>query len=204
MVLAVQLENKTIMSHFDNLSTQIVALLANPEITSRKQPARGPGKSGDTPWQAGAAGSMERTSATCIGHSQWNHPLGRVLTQLRMKQSQTQVSQFSGVTQWKKGATTIPFVLQKLDGFSQDDNMDLKMELLCQFIMDQEVNIFAFTKANTCWDLLPPKHRLPEHMHGWWENSHWSLGYNWVKTQTSTYRLGRTGVLVVNQLSHRL
>jgi len=109
-----------------------------------------------------------------------------------------------GNTLGKKGATAIRVVLQNVDGFSQDDNMDLKTELLRQFVTDQEVDVFGFTKANTCWDLLPPKHRLPERTHGWWENSHWSLGYNWVETQTSTYQPGGTGVLVVNQLSHRI
>jgi len=48
MILAVQLENKTIMSCFDNLSTQIAALLVTPEITSKKWPAGGPATSGST------------------------------------------------------------------------------------------------------------------------------------------------------------
>jgi len=67
-----------------------------------------------------------------------------------------------GNTLGKKGATTIRFILQNVDGSSQDDNMDLKMELLHRLITDQDVNVFGFTEANTCWDLLPPKLRLPE------------------------------------------
>jgi len=48
MVLVVQQENKTIMSRFDNLSTQLVALIANSEIASKKWPASGQGTSGNT------------------------------------------------------------------------------------------------------------------------------------------------------------
>jgi len=49
MVSAVQLKNKTIMSCFDTLSTQITALLANPDFASSKQwPAGGPATSGST------------------------------------------------------------------------------------------------------------------------------------------------------------
>jgi len=49
IVLAVQLENKMIMSRFDTLSAQIVALLANSEIASNKRPAGGPGTSSNKP-----------------------------------------------------------------------------------------------------------------------------------------------------------
>jgi len=81
---------------------------------------------------------------------------------------------------------TIHLVLQNVDGFSQDDNMELKMELLWWFVVDHDVDAFGFTEANTCWDFLLPQQWLPKCMHGWWENAHWSLGYNQVETQTST------------------
>jgi len=48
MVLVVQQENKTIMSHFDDLSAQLAALIANSKITPKKRPARGQEKSGTT------------------------------------------------------------------------------------------------------------------------------------------------------------
>jgi len=78
----------------------------------------------------------------------------------------------------KKGTTTIRLVLQNVDGFSQDENMDLKLELLRRFVTDHDIDAFGFTEANTCWDMLPPQQQLQARTRGWWENAHWSLGYN--------------------------
>jgi len=102
----------------------------------------------------------------------------------------------------KKGTTTIRLVLQNVDGFSQDENMDLKLELLHCFVTDHNIDAFGFTEANTCWDMLPPQQWLQASTRGWWENAHWSLGYNQTELHTRIYQPGGMGVLVVNNLSH--
>jgi len=38
--------------------------------------------------------------------------------------------------------------------------MAFKLAALHQFVMEKEVDIFGFTEANTCWDMLPPNRRL--------------------------------------------
>jgi len=46
-------------------------------------------------------------------------------------------------------------VFQNVGGFLTEEEMEVKLEVLCRFITDQEVDVFGFTEANKCWDLLP-------------------------------------------------
>ena len=75
-----------------------------------------------------------------------------------------------------------------IGGLSQSEEGEgaIKLQTLLSFVNQYQMDIFVFTKHNTCWDLLPPAKQLPELTHGWWENSHWSIAHNQLeKTQVS-------------------
>jgi len=57
--------------------------------------------------------------------------------------------------QMKKQETTLCIVFQNIGGFQKEEEMDTKLEALCRFVMENEVDIFGFMEANTCWDVLP-------------------------------------------------
>jgi len=32
--------------------------------------------------------------------------------------------------------------------------MEVKLEALCHFVTERQINIFGFSESNTCWDVL--------------------------------------------------
>ena len=60
----------------------------------------------------------------------------------------------------KKQETTLRIVFQNIGGFQQNEEMEAKLEVLRRFVTEKEVDIFGFTEANTCWDVLPDNLRL--------------------------------------------
>jgi len=88
-------------------------------------------------------------------------------------------------------------------GFYQGSAEDAKLEELCCFVTDKEVDIFGFTEANKYWDLLPDQQRLPTKTRGWWETAQWSLSYNRMEQNAGQHQPGGTGLLCVNQVAHR-
>jgi len=93
-------------------------------------------------------------------------------------------------------------VFQNISGFFQEEEMSIKLAALHQFVTEKEVNIFGFTEANTCWDVIPPPHRLAQQTHGWWENSQWIVSHNCNENHDKDHQLGGTGILCVNQVVH--
>jgi len=54
----------------------------------------------------------------------------------------------------------------------------VKLHVLHQFISKYQIDIFAFAKHNTYWDVIPM-----EPTKGWWENAQWQLSYNCTQSQ---------------------
>jgi len=102
----------------------------------------------------------------------------------------------------KKQTTTLRIAFQNIGGFLKDEEMEVKLETLRRFITDHNIDIFGFTEANKCWDLVPEAQRLPMKTWGWWETSHWSLAPNHTEANTGTQQPGGTGLLCVNQVAH--
>ncbi len=66
-----------------------------------------------------------------------------------------------------------------------------------------QIDIFRFTESNTCWDVILEQQQLARCTHGWWENSQWSLSYNWLETDTLIHQPGGAGILCMNQVAHK-
>jgi len=107
----------------------------------------------------------------------------------------------------KKLDTTLRIVFQNIGGFQKDEEMDLKLEALHRFVTEQEVDIFGFTKANTCWDLMPENRRLAHRTRGWWETGQWTCTHNRTERHdgdNSIFQPGGMGLLCVNQVAHKV
>jgi len=84
--------------------------------------------------------------------------------------------------------------------------MDIKLEALRRFVTDKAVDVFSFTEANTCWDVLPESLRLARCTRGWWGNCQWTLTHNRTESQwneESAFQPGGTGILCLNQVAHK-
>jgi len=81
--------------------------------------------------------------------------------------------------------------------------MEVKLETLWHFVTKNNIDIFGFTKASKCWDLVPDTQQLPMKTHGWWENSHWSLSHNQTEANAGMQQPGGAGLLCVNQVTHQ-
>jgi len=84
-----------------------------------------------------------------------------------------------------------------------DDDTRIKLVALCQTMIDRQIDIFGFTEANTCWDIVPENQQLARYTCGWWENSQWSLSYNRLEKDNPIYQPGGTGIVCVNQVAHK-
>jgi len=102
----------------------------------------------------------------------------------------------------KKQDFSLRIVFQNVGGFSQEEEMALKLAAIHRFTVEHEVDVFGFTEANTCWDILPSSHRLARRTRGWWENSQWIVSHNRNEHQDADYQPGGTGILCVNQVAH--
>ncbi len=69
---------------------------------------------------------------------------------------------------------------QNIGSLPQLDEGDgaIKLQTLLSFVNQYQMDIFAFTEHNMCWDLLPSTKQLLELTCGWWENVHWSIVHN--------------------------
>jgi len=94
-------------------------------------------------------------------------------------------------------------MFQNVGGFSKEDEMGIKLAAQRQTIGDQQMDIYGFTEANTCWDVVPDNQRLPHQMRGWWENSQWSLSHNRLENDNMVYQPGGTSIVCVNQVAHK-
>jgi len=81
--------------------------------------------------------------------------------------------------------------------------MGIKLAALRRTIGDRQTDIFGFTEANTCWDVVADNLRLPRQTRGWWENSQWSLSHNRLEKDNPAYQPGGTGIVCVNQVAHK-
>jgi len=94
-------------------------------------------------------------------------------------------------------------VFQNIGGLLPTTDSDLKLTILQQFIQHNNINVFSFAEHNKCWDVVPKNLQLQERTKGWWENAQWSIGYNKRDIEPLEHQPGRTGILVVNEFSHR-
>ena len=103
----------------------------------------------------------------------------------------------------KKPDTTLRIVFQNIGGFSKEEEMDLKFEAIRRVINDRNIDIFGFTEANTCWDVVPEEQRPAMRTRGWWETSQWVVTHNRTEENVPSYQPGGVGLLCVNQVAHR-
>jgi len=68
---------------------------------------------------------------------------------------------------------------------------------------EHQVDIAALTECNTAWTKVDPHLKLQEQTKFWWENEHWSITNNQQDSDAVPYQPGGTGIVVVNQVSHR-
>jgi len=94
-------------------------------------------------------------------------------------------------------------MFQNIGGFLQDEEMRIKLVALHRTMVDRQIDIFGFTEANTCWDVVPENQRLTRYTRRWWENSQWSLLHNRLEKDNTIYQPGGTGIVCVNQVAHK-
>jgi len=109
-----------------------------------------------------------------------------------------------GVTPWGKNPTdTIHMVLQYVDDIPMNQNRDIKLDCLCMFTLENQIDILLLTELKTVWDLLHYKGHLPQKLED--GAAHWSVSHN---NRTNSYRdefqPGGTATLVLNKLSHKM
>jgi len=95
---------------------------------------------------------------------------------------------------------------QNIGSFS-DEEMDLKFEVMHRFVTNCKIDVFGFTKMNTCWDLLSEQDWLARWTQSWWESSQWCLSYNCtiLKDANNTpYQPRGADILCVNQVTHQM
>jgi len=74
---------------------------------------------------------------------------------------------------------------------------------LYEFMQEAQVDIAALTECNTAWNKLDYSELPSQQTKYWWENAHWSISHNRQDPDSAPYQPGGTGIVVVNQLSHR-
>jgi len=103
----------------------------------------------------------------------------------------------------KKQDTTLRIAFQNIGGFLKEEEMELKFESMQRFVNNRNIDIFGFTEANTCWDVVPEAWRPEIRTRGWWETSQWVVTHNRTEENLPTYQPGGAGLLCVNQVAHR-
>jgi len=79
------------------------------------------------------------------------------------------------------------------------------LEALRRVTIEKEVDIFGFTEANTCWDVVSETNRLARRTRGWWEKCQWTLTHNRLEphdNEKMAYQPGGTGILCINHAAH--
>jgi len=102
----------------------------------------------------------------------------------------------------KKQDTTLRIAFQNISGFLKEEDMELKFESMWRFINDRNIDIFGFTEANTCWDVVPKAWRPAIRTWGWWETSQWVVTHNCTEENLPTYQPGGAELLCINQVAH--
>jgi len=80
----------------------------------------------------------------------------------------------------------------------------MKLDLLQQWITQNQVDIFSCVELGTCWDLVDYQCQLPQLTRGWWEAVQWSLGYNRLDQHLAIVQPGGTVIVVFNRLTHHM
>ncbi len=108
-----------------------------------------------------------------------------------------------GHTLGQKGAHTIRLLLQNTGGIDHKPGGSVKLAALYEFMQEAQVDIAALTECNTTWNKLDHSELPSQQTKYWWENAHWSMSHNRQDPDSAPYQPGGTGIVVVNQLSHR-
>jgi len=103
----------------------------------------------------------------------------------------------------KKHQNCICICFQNFGRLIPQTNRDLKLTVLWHFTQQFQINVFSFAEHNICWDLLPKQQQLAERTQGWWENVHWTTAFNKCKKHPIAHKPGVTGVVVLDEISHR-
>jgi len=98
---------------------------------------------------------------------------------------------------------TLQIAFQNIGGFLKEEEMDIKLEALCHFVTDQNIDVLGLMESNTCWDVLPNTQQLAARTWGWWEKSQWVFMHNQMEENLSSHQLGGSGILCVNQVAHQ-
>jgi len=104
----------------------------------------------------------------------------------------------------KKQQNHIRICFQNVGGIIPAADDDLKLTVLRQFTQQHNIDVFGFAEHNVCWDVIQKTQQLAERTKGWWENAHWTTAFNQQDKNPTAHQPGGTGVLTVNQLSHRV
>jgi len=74
----------------------------------------------------------------------------------------------------------VQLVTQNIDGLFQTMEMGpMKLDVLQQWINQNQVVVFAFSELSTCCNLVNYEDWLPQKMQGWWEAAHFGvIGFN--------------------------
>jgi len=102
-----------------------------------------------------------------------------------------------------KRSHTIRLLLQNIGGIDLHSGGSTKLAVLHTFMVESQVDLVALTECNAAWNHVPHELWPPVQTKGWWENAHWVLSHNRTDPDSAKYQPGGTGILVVNQLSHR-
>jgi len=180
-VSEIKQSHKTMLDHFDQLATQMATLIANLASSPKKTPCL---RQCQWIWHGNimslcSTGTGEVHPPVCHTNTQ-EPPTQDPFPTLDRGASHHGSTSVWGNLLGKKVPNSIHLIYQNLDSIPQgsEGNSNIKLNALLQFINLHQVDIFAMTKLNTFWDLLPPAQCLPTKMKGWWENSHWSISHN--------------------------
>ncbi len=103
----------------------------------------------------------------------------------------------------KNKKNTIRICFQNVGGILPENDGDQKVQVLCQFTQQNQIDAFSFAEHNISWDLLPKAQQMAKQMRGWWENAHWTTAFNKQETNPILHQPGGTRIAVFNALSHK-
>jgi hypothetical protein len=80
----------------------------------------------------------------------------------------------------------------------------IKLEEVCKLIIWKGLDVLGLTEVNLHWKLLEPKHRIHEHIQGWFRSTHVSYSYFENYPNPRKYQPGGTVILSRNEAADRV
>lgn len=103
----------------------------------------------------------------------------------------------------QKEAMVLRVGFQNVGGLPQSA-AHYKNKLLQKYIKEGNFDVFGFSKVNLHWKSLQAHDQFAERIYGSWETSHALFSYNTNDRTPPKYQIGGTGILSVDEVTHRI